>query len=147
MVQIMWKEPPTEDRSKAGLIIEHLKQFPGRWALVQEGMKSSAGSATFKNKGCEAVSRRSADLKTWEIYARWPVSEEYPEWVPPKLPEEAARPAPASASKQAVQKAVATGTALRPPAPALPRKPAVAAPNDFGMAQFRADREARGARS
>jgi hypothetical protein len=141
MVQITWKEPPTEDRSKAGVIIEHLKQFPGSWALVQEGMKSSAGSATFKNKGCEAISRRAADLKTWEIYARWPVSEEYPEWVPPKLPE-----APA---KAAVEKAIATGTALKPPPPAAPKAPAAAQPtpvNDFGLNKFRADRAARGAR-
>ena len=147
MVEIIWREPPTEDRSKAGVIIQHLKQFPGRWAMVQSGMKSSAGAATFKDKGCEAMARRAEDLKTYEIYARWPVSEEYPEWLPPALPT-----APKDDEKAAVQKAVATGTALKPPAPVIPRRAAApteppAAANDFGMAKFRADRAARGARA
>ena len=144
MVEIIWREPPTEDRSKAGVIIEHLKQFPGRWAMVQSGMKSSAGSVAFKNKGCEAVSRRAADLKTWEVYARWPVSKDYPEWVPPTLP--------ADPEKAAVDEAIAKGTALKPPAPVIPRRATPPAepptpPNDFGMGKFRADRAARGARA
>lgn len=147
MVEIIWREPPTEDRSKAGVIIQHLKQFPGRWAMVQSGMKSSAGAATFKDKGCEAMARRAEDLKTYEIYARWPVSEEYPEWVPPTLPA-----APEENDKSAIHEAIAKGTALKPPPPVIPRRattPAAqpAPANDFGLTKFRAERAARGARA
>jgi hypothetical protein len=143
MVEIIWQDPPTEDRSKAGLVVEQLKKFPGRWARVATGMKSSAGSVAFKNKGCEAVSRRAADLKTWDVFARWPVGKDYPAWTGEGATV-SARPAPGP-EKTVVDKAISSGTALTPPPAVLPKKAAAPPANDFGITAFNEARRARGA--
>lgn len=104
MVEIKWQNPPS--RSSRGTqydeIIEELKKNPGRWALVSEDWKTSGPPSPFKKAGCEATCRANKSSKTWSLYARYA----------PKG--HVATPAPAAA-KDAVAKAVATGTALTPP--------------------------------
>lgn len=138
MVEIIWKEPPPAVSSEKAAILAELKKHPGRWALVQTRYKSTSGTSPWKKLGCEATHRRADTTEgkstEYDIYARWP---------------EGATAAPAARAdpKAAVAKAVATGTALKPPAPAPPRRgsaPVVPA-NDMGLSKFLADRRARGA--
>jgi hypothetical protein len=148
MVEIKWQDPPTI-RQRPGAyddVIAVLKQNPGKWALISEDWKTSAGPAAFKQQGCEATTRKNTDGKTWSVFARCPISKEHPARIPTATEVEKAK----------VQKAVQTGTALKPPAPAADRSPVpvsvggaqarggVRPANDFGMESFRAARAARG---
>lgn len=134
MVEIIWKEPPPSVSSEKAPILAELQKNPGRWALVQPRYKSSSATTAWRKLGCEATHRRSdsGNAGEYDVYARWP------------------KPAGAGAAaetKADVAKAVATGTALKPPAPAPPRRAAapVAPANDMGLSKFLADRRARGA--
>lgn len=150
MVEITWQDPPTR-RQRPGEhdeLIAVLKQNPGKWALISKDWKTNTSPAVFKQQGCEATTRKNKDGKTWSVYVRCPVSKAHPARIPTATEVE----------KAAVQKAIQTGTALKPPPPAVPRRAvpvsvgeaqarAEAKPaNDFGMAKFRADRAARGVR-
>lgn len=136
MVEMIWKEPPPLVSSEKAGILTELQKHPGRWALVQSRYKSTSGTTAWKKLGCEATHRRAATAEStsteYDIYARWPE----PKAGKPAAPED----------KAAVAKAVATGTALKPPPPAVPRaKPAEVRPaNDMGLSKFLADRRARG---
>lgn len=139
MVEIIWKEPPPAVSSEKAAILAELQKNPGRWALVQERYKSSSGTAPWKKLGCEATHRRAepnpaAKSTEYDIYARWP---EETKSAAGEKPE----------PKAAVAKAVATGTALKPPPPAVPKAPKqpLQPANDMGLNKFLADRRARGA--
>ena len=131
---IVWQDPPTA-RTRRGInydtVIESLKANPGRWALVIQDWRTSSGPAAFRQKGCDMTTRRNKDPegadKTWSVFVRYPVKV-----VPP------------SPSKVRVENAIATGTALKPPAPAVPRQSRPPA-NDMGLSSFLAERRARGA--
>lgn len=77
-MSIKWKEPP-ENKAGTGRaasreraqIVAQLKDNPGQWALVQEAAKNSSAISNWKNRGCEATSRKRDDGLT-DIYARWP---------------------------------------------------------------------------
>lgn len=79
---IEWADPPAPAHRGAGpdpaitAIIEKLKKSPGRWAVVAKGMRASSAYATWKKRGCEAVSRREETAPgapaRWTVYARWP---------------------------------------------------------------------------
>lgn len=113
MVELNWQEPPS--RSKRGQsyesIIEELKKHPGQWALITSELRSSAAPAAFRQAGCEATTRRNKDkakdgAKTWSVWARYPDSKATP----------ASSPVPTDPSrKEAVNRAIETGTALTPP--------------------------------
>lgn len=133
MVEIVWQDPPKSRNGRAinyAAVIESLKANPGRWALISADWKTSAGPAAFRQNGCDVTTRRNkddkGDEKTWSVYARYPVKV-----VPP------------SPAKARVDTAIATGTALKPPAPAVrqSRPPA----NDMGLSSFLEQRRARGA--
>jgi hypothetical protein len=136
MVEMIWKEPPPAVSSEKAAILAELKKNPGRWALVQTRYKSTSGTAPWKKLGCEATHRRAETTEgkstEYDIYARWPGG---------------ASAAVKTESKADVSKAIATGTALKPPAPPLPRARAASVPpaNDMGLSKFLADRRARGA--
>ncbi|MEE2568587.1 hypothetical protein V1638_04140 [Pseudarthrobacter sp. J64] len=116
MTELNWQDPPGQS-SKAreyDAIVEQLKRYPGRWALIKEDNKTSTAPQLIRAAGCETKCRRHpTEAKTWKVYARWPVSEDYPAWQPGTV----------GASKAAVDKAVASGTALQPPAPRRPTPP------------------------
>lgn len=140
MVEMIWKEPPPAVSSEKAPILAELQKYPGRWALVQPDRSSSGAAAPWQKLGCQAKASRKNPGETpakYDVYARWPEAAQ------------AVTPASASAAveKAAVSKAAATGTALKPPAPQLPRKgsPSPAPANDFGLSKFVADRRARGA--
>ena len=131
----MWQDPPRGRGGRSlnyGALIEALQSNPGRWALIANDWRTSAGPAAFRQNGCEVTTRRNKDdkdgEKTWSVYARYPI-----------------KTLPPSPEKARVDAAVATGTALKPaPAPA-PRRGSVAPANDMGLSKFLADRRARGA--
>lgn len=132
MVEIVWQDPPSRSGGRSAdydLVIESLKAHPGRWALITADWKTSVAPTAFRQQGCETTTRRNKDekgtAKSWSVYARCPI----------KAP-------PVSAAKVQVEKAIATGTALKPPPPVIPRKQA--SPNDFGLSKFVEDRRARG---
>lgn len=134
MVEMIWKEPPPAVSSEKAPILAELQKHPGRWAMVQPDRSSSGAAAPWQKLGCQAKASRKNPGETpakYDVYARWP--------------EPSALPLPVG--KAEVAKAVATGTALKPPAPPLPRKgsPSPAPANDFGLSKFVADRRARGA--
>lgn len=106
---MIWKEPPPAVSSEKAPILAELQKNPGRWALVQSGYKSSSGAAPWRKLGCEAVHRRSEAGKTgeYDIYARWPKTTAAADKTP---------------AKATVAAAVATGTALKPPTAAPPRR-------------------------
>jgi hypothetical protein len=149
-MELEWMNPPSRrsDTTEYEPIVELLKQNPGKWARIRKDWKTTSGPTGLRNSGCEVTTRRNADKKTWSVYARWPLTKaKATEQGAEAKPKAVAPPAPDT--KEAVHQAIATGTALRPPAPALPKRqvPAEPAPaNDFGIAKFRADRAARGAR-
>lgn len=135
MVEIKWQDPPSRSGNASRAwdpVVEQLKAHPGKWALVATDWTYSAPPAAFRQHGCEATARRNKEAagekKTWSVYARCPI-----------------KASPVNAEKLHVQKAVAQGTALTPPAPAPPRRQATTPPaNDFGISKFVADRRARG---
>lgn len=134
MVELTWQDPPRRSGGKGSdydLVIESLKANPGRWAQVSADWKTSAAPAAFRQNGCEVTTRRNKATdgeKTWSVYARCPV-----------------KVTPVSEDKLKVDKAIATGTALTPPALAPPRRQGSTPPaNDFGLSKFVADRRARG---
>ncbi|QAY16096.1 hypothetical protein SEA_ELESAR_45 [Arthrobacter phage Elesar] len=147
MVEITWQDPPPARGAATGgryeQIIEALRKHPGRWALITSDWKTSSAPAAFRQNGCQATTRANEGKKTYSVYARFPTPKE-------SQPAAAAPSAASPAPKTKVEKAIATGTALKPPpAAAPPKRPSTPAPpaNDFGMAKFRADRAARGART
>jgi len=146
MTELKWQDPPAR-RGGTGadysVVIDKLKERPGKWALIADAWKTSAPPAAFRQNGCEATARRNAGSKTWSVYARFPA---------PASSAPAASPAK-GAEKAKVQEAVRTGTALTPPPAAArqPKPPAAGSPasvrpaNDMGLSKFLADRRARGA--
>lgn len=77
-MSIKWQEPPEEkpggcrtESRKRDAVVAQLKEHPGRWALVQPGVKGSSPMTGWKKRGCEATSRKRDDGLT-DIYARWP---------------------------------------------------------------------------
>ena len=135
MEEIVWQDPPKGRGGRSlnyAVLIETLKAHPGRWALIANDWKTSAGPAAFRQNGCEVTTRRNKDdkdgEKTWSIYARYPIKV-----IPP------------SPAKARVENAIATGTALKPPGPRAPRKGTPAPANDMGLSSFLAQRRARGA--
>lgn len=135
MVEMIWKEPPPAISSEKAEILTELQKHPGRWALVQARYKSTSATAPWKKLGCEAVYRRSETTETgskspdYDIYARWP---------------EAKTAAPKVPAPTTVEKAITTGTALKPPAPPItkpePAKPVV---SDPGLDHYLENRRAR----
>ncbi|QWY84248.1 hypothetical protein QEO77_gp55 [Arthrobacter phage Zaheer] len=144
MVEMIWKEPPPAVSSEKAAVLAELQKHPGRWALVQSRYKSSSAAAPWRKLGCEATHRRSesGEKGEYDVYARWP-KKDGSEATEAK-PEPAAAPATKVAS---VAKAVATGTALKPPPPAVPKAPKqeVRPVNDMGLTKFLEDRRKRGA--
>lgn len=148
MVEIKWQDPPTarKKRGEYEAIITVLKQNPGKWALISTVWRHNSAPDAFRKQGCEVTTRKNKDGKTWSVFARCPISKDHPARIPTATEVE----------KAAVQKAIQTGTALKPPAPATDRRPvpvsvgeaqaraAVRPANDFGMESFRAARAARG---
>ncbi|WNM72269.1 hypothetical protein SEA_GUSANITA_49 [Arthrobacter phage Gusanita] len=141
-MEMIWKEPPPAVSSEKAGILAELQKHPGRWALVQSRYKSSSAAAPWRKLGCEATHRRSESGKSgeYDVYARWPL--EATELGSQESTADAA-PAPKAG---AVAKAIATGTALKPPAPALPKGPQkeVRPANDMGLTKFLEDRRKRG---
>ncbi len=79
MTEIKWEEPPTDGRTKAdvGAIARALRERPGEWAKVHEGITSATaaqrikrGHGSWSPEGAfEAVSRKSGDRI--DVYARY----------------------------------------------------------------------------
>ena len=80
MTEIEWVDAPPPDVRKIGFrtkVIERLKEKPGQWALVETDVRNTR-AASYRNKGCEAVSRKRDVHKGTDrsdIYARWPEEE------------------------------------------------------------------------
>lgn len=127
MVEIIWKEPPPSISSEKAEVIAELQKQPGRWALVQQDKSSSGSAAPWQKIGCQARAHRKnpgEKVPKYDVYARWPEAKAG-----------AAKAAAAAPAKSAsVDKAISTGTALRPPLPA-PK-------NSGGYSQFLANQRA-----
>lgn len=141
MVEIKWQDPPAA-LTLHDSIVAALKNNPGRWALVGEDKSSSSAGAKWSKSGCETKLHRktAADGKPqYDVYARWP------EKVLPLPTGKAAAPT----GKAAVEKAVATGTALKPPAPAIAKpdtiqpEPSPPVVSDPGLNNYLEKRRAR----
>lgn len=130
MVEIKWQDPPERGSWIGGTltpIVAALKKNPGKWALVREKVSSSSAQTPWKKQGCEALVRRSNPGETpprYDVYARWP---------------ETVKPLPVG--RAAVEKAVSSGTALKP-APAAARPPLPAPKASGGYSQFLANQRA-----
>lgn len=141
MVEIVWQDPPARNKDSKyqyQQIIDELKKNPGRWALVVPEWSTSVAPSPLKKAGCETTTRfNGKDAKTWSVYARWPE----------KQPDKAAPPAAVkrSAGKEAVDKAIATGTALKPPANANLAQKTIVENDPGGLNKYLAGRRARGA--
>lgn len=135
MVEMIWKEPPPAVSSEKAPILAELQKHPGRWALVQGDRSSSGAAAPWQKLGCQAKAhRKNAGEKPakYDVYARWPEQEP------------AAKPAPVIAGKAAVEKAISTGTALKPPPPLIPKPDAVQpVAHDPGLDNYLEKRRAR----
>lgn len=139
MVEIIWKEPPPAVSSEKAPILAELQKHPGRWALVQSRYKSSSAAAPWRKLGCEATHRRSesGERGEYDVYARWPEKVE-------AEPAPTAKPLPLPVGKAAVEKAISTGTALKPPAPVIPKtEPVQPVVHDPGLDKYLESRRAR----
>ena len=135
MVEIIWREPPPSISSEKAEVLAELQKNPGRWALVQQDKSSSGSAAPWQRIGCQARAHRKNPgemVRKYDVYARWPDA----------TAGAANTAAAASPSKApAVEKAISTGTALKPPAPAT--RPALPAPKaSGGYSQFLANQRA-----
>lgn len=84
-----WQEPPMPGHSTAAQIeaeVRELKANPGKWALVREGMSSTGATSPWKERGCEATSRKGADGRV-DVWARWTGENEDVEPDPADLPD------------------------------------------------------------
>ncbi len=138
MVEMIWKEPPPAVSSEKAPILAELQKHPGRWALVQPERSSSSAAAPWQKLGCQAKAHRKNAGETppkYDVYARWPELE-----TPA-----AQKPASAPAGKEAVEKAIAAGTALKPPGPAVqkPADPLSEPVEDPGLNKYLESRRAR----
>lgn len=81
-----WRTPPsrTELGKTYDAQTEQLKRFPGRWARVITDQNHSNAPSALVRRGCQVTCRpvHTDDKPTWDVYARWPASSEYPEWEP-----------------------------------------------------------------
>jgi hypothetical protein len=141
MVEIIWKEPPPAVSSEVAPILGALKNNPGRWALVRQKVTSSSAGAPWKKQGCEARVHRTNPREKparYDVYARWPETK--------AQPPAGSKPLPLPLGKAAVEKAIATGTALKPPAPAPTPKaeePQEPVAEDPGLSKYLESRRAR----
>jgi hypothetical protein len=143
MFEMIWKEPPPLVSSEKAAALAELQKNPGRWALVQSRYKSTSGTTAWKKLGCEATHRRSdtatGNSPEYDIYARWPETKAAG----------SSKPLPLPVGKAAVEKAIITGTALKPPAPAIPKpdavqpEPATPVASDPGLDKYLEKRRAR----
>lgn len=137
MVEMIWKEPPPAVSSEKAPILAELQNNPGRWALVQQGRSSSGAAGPWQKLGCQAKAHRKNAGETpakYDVYARWPEAGAAA----------GAGPVAAPAGKAAVEKAIVTGTALKPPAPQI-RQPDPVQPvaSDPGLDKYLESRRAR----
>lgn len=132
MVEMIWKEPPPAVSSEKAPILAELQKHPGRWAMVQADRSSSGAAAPWQKLGCQAKACRKNQGETpakYDVYARWPEPETT-----------AGKPA----TLQSVAKAISTGTALKPPAPLIPKPDAVQpVVSDPGLDKYLESRRAR----
>ncbi|MBT2594752.1 hypothetical protein [Arthrobacter sp. ISL-72] len=141
MTEMAWQDPPTE-RTRPGQydeVIAQLKIHPGRWALLKTDWKAKTPPNVLRQNGCETTVRK-VKLENGEearhLYARFP------------FPKPSSAEVKAAAAEQAkARQAVQTGTALKPPPPAVRRaKPGEVRPsNDMGLQKFMEARRSRGA--
>lgn len=66
--------------------VRELKANPGKWALVREGMASTGATMPWKERGCEATSRKDANGRV-DVWARWTGENEDVEPDPADLPD------------------------------------------------------------
>lgn len=138
MVEIIWKEPPPSISNEKAEVIAELQKQPGRWALVQQDKSSSSSAAPWQKIGCQAKAHRKnpgEKVPKYDVYAGWPEAKA-------SKPASATPPKPLPVGRVAVEQAVSTGTAIKPPAPAAPR-PSLPAPKaSGGYSQFLANQRA-----
>lgn len=137
MVEMIWKEPPPAVSSEKAPILAELQKHPGRWALVQADRSSSGAAAPWQKLGCQAKAhRKNAGEKPakYDVYARWPDTGSVG----------AAKPLPLPVGKAAVEKAISTGTALKPPAQMVAKSESVQpVAHDPGLDNYLEKRRAR----
>lgn len=79
-VSVEWKDipvRPARQKSRVRLVVEQLKQYPGRSARVARNVKSSSATATWRSHGCVAQVRQAEDdPKLHDVYAWWPEPDE-----------------------------------------------------------------------
>lgn len=72
----VWEEPPAARRIGRGSdiprIVATLQQHPGKWARVRDGLKSTGNVKSWRDRGCEAVTRKPEGSDKYAIWARWP---------------------------------------------------------------------------
>ena len=135
MVEIIWREPPPSISSEKAEVLAELQKNPGRWALVQQDKSSSGSAAPWQKIGCQARAHRKnpgEKVPKYDVYARWPEGKAG-----------AAKTATAASPSKApaVEKAISTGNALKPPATS-PRAPLPAPKASGGYSQFLANQRA-----
>lgn len=135
MVEIIWREPPPSISSEKAEVLAELQKNPGRWALVQQDKSSSGSAAPWQKIGCQARAHRKnpgEKVPKYDVYARWPEA---------KTGTAKTATATGPSKAPAVEKAISTGTALKPPAP-VTRAPLPAPKASGGYSQFLANQRA-----
>jgi hypothetical protein len=130
MVEMIWKEPPPAVSSEKAPVLAELQKHPGRWAMVQPDRSSSGAAAPWQKLGCQAKASRKNPGETpakYDVYARWPEGK-----------------TGSAKTAAAVANAVASGTALKPPAPQVPKaEPVQPVVSDPGLNKYLENRRAR----
>ena len=140
--EMIWEDPgparvgrPGDSRLRQ--MLAELQKHPGRWAKVHESKANGGQGSWWKEKGCEATTRRDRERGVTMTYARWPEPEPndpQPAAAPEERAEPVAQPAPPEPAQEPAQEPEpepAQEPAQVEPAPAPAPAPA-AAPSKVG---------------
>lgn len=100
--EMIWEDPgparvgrPGDSRLRQ--MLAELQKHPGRWAKVHESKANGGQGSWWKEKGCEATTRRDRERGVTATYARWPapgLDDPQPAAASDERVERAAQPAP-----------------------------------------------------
>ena len=100
--EMIWEDPRPARVGRPGdshlrQVLAELQKHPGRWAKVHESKANGGQGSWWKEKGCEATTRRDRERGVTMTNARWPEpdpNDPRPAAAPAERAERVAQPAP-----------------------------------------------------
>ncbi|KYK00819.1 MULTISPECIES: hypothetical protein [unclassified Micrococcus] len=138
--EMIWEDPgparvgrPGDSRLRQ--MLAELQKHPGRWAKVHESKANGGQGSWWKEKGCEATTRRDRERGVTMTYARWPepdLDDPQPAAASDERAERAAQPAPPAPAQEPTAPPAQEPTAEPAQEPAQVEPAPAAAPSKVG---------------